>query len=459
MSEAPFTFADVCAGIGGFHVAMRHAGGRCTFYSEIDARARQVYTNSWLSDLDADSQPECAPDITAAAPTDGDVTIGASFDVLTAGFPCQTFSKSGAQRGMEEARGTIFYNIARVIEEKRPRLVMLENVRNLAGPRHTHEWEVIIRTLRDLGYKVSTTPTIFSPHLLPPSLGGTPQVRERVFILGTYVGVENSREEDPGPVVGRGVVNGWDPQRWRAEWVMSDEVSARYSSTAADQQAIEAWDAFVARYRMKHGTKLPGHPIWSDFFVPREELAARGYAAMPPWKQRFVDKNVNLYLDDRDWIDSWREEVALDTFIPSRRKLEWQAGGLESLTATAMQMRPSGIRAKAPTYLPALVAITQTSFIGPRGRRLTPMETARLQGFPDELDFGEQSDPASYKQTGNAVAVGAVWYVFRSHVERDREHLPERLVESVLNAPLNPSPGLLSEAAYEAEAENEMTPA
>ena len=85
-----------------------------------------------------------------------------------------------------------------------------------------------------------------------------------------------------------------------------------------------------------------------------------------------------------------------------------------------MHFRPSGIRAKRPTYLPALVAITQTSIIGPRERRLSPRETARLQGLPDSFVFPNQPAAATYRQMGNGVNVGAVWHVFREHVKRDQ---------------------------------------
>jgi DNA (cytosine-5)-methyltransferase 1 len=106
-----------------------------------------------------------------------------------------------------------------------------------------------------------------------------------------------------------------------------------------------------------------------------------------------------------------------------------------------MHFRPSGIRAKAPSYLPALVAITQTSIIGSRERRLSPKEAARLQGLPDWFDFGDQRAGVTYRQLGNGVSVGAVWHVLRAHVERDQEVLKwtqPALLKAVLGAPDSP---------------------
>src|SRR3954447_2540624 len=185
--SAPFTFVDLFAGIGGFHAALSAFGGKCVYAVEKDPAAAAVYERNWgmpaLGDIVAD--------------TEGEMLVP-EHDVLAAGFPCQPFSKSGFQRGMEETRGTLFFNICKILEARRPAVVLLENVRNIAGPRHTHEWKVIIRSLRELGYQVSSQPIVFSPHLLPPDRGGRPQVRERVFIMGTYVGTERSRVDvDP----------------------------------------------------------------------------------------------------------------------------------------------------------------------------------------------------------------------------------------------------------------------
>src|SRR4029078_3813651 len=84
-----------------------------------------------------------------------------------------------------------------------------------------------------------------------------------------------------------------------------------------------------------------------------------------------------------------------------------------------MHLRPSGLRVKRATYVPALVAITQTSILGDRRRRLSPREAARLQGLPEWFDFGGQPDAATYKQMGNGVNVGAAYHVFREHVLAD----------------------------------------
>jgi len=402
-----FTFVDLFAGIGGFHAAMTDLGGECVFASEIDESARAIYERNW--------EMEVAGNI---VPLTEDRVKVPKHDVLCAGFPCQPFSKSGKQLGMEEARGTLFWNIARVIERRQPRLVLLENVRNIAGPRHRHEWDVIIRTLRRLGYAVSTTPLVFSPHWLPPDHGGTPQVRERVFIVGWRVGsAEAHRLAEIAPVVDRGPVEGWDPLDWDIERDLPLEDDAtieglnRYRLSTEEEHWIEVWNDFL-EYVCVDCERLPGFPMWAD------EL--RGLPVVPPgtplWKRDFLIKNSTFYSEHQSQIDAWKaRHDNLVALPPSRRKLEWQAQDEErNLRRCVLHFRPSGIRAKRGTYLPALVAITQTSVIGSRGRRITPREAARLQGFPDWFDFTGQSDATTYKQLGNAVAVGAVKHVFSS---------------------------------------------
>jgi DNA (cytosine-5)-methyltransferase 1 len=342
-------------------------------------------------------------------------------DVLAAGFPCQPFSKSGFQRGMDEARGTLFWNICRILEEHRPSLVLLENVRNIAGPRHAHEWDVIIRSLRDLGYQVSSTPAVFSPHLLPPDLGGRPQIRERVFIVGTYVGDETAHDEVE-PIVSNRPLPGWDPQQWslRDEILQAeDEIAdrANYELTDTEQHWVHVWSEFVRRLRELGVPKLPGFPVWVDAFVHEDDLFIP--EDTPRWKANFLRKNAEFYTQYRGVLDPWLEEFnGLADLPASRRKFEWQAQGASSLEECIMHFRPSGIRAKRATYVPALVAITQTSILGSPLRRLTPREAARLQGLPDTYEFPGQTDALTYKQMGNGVNVGVAYHVLRSQMAR-----------------------------------------
>lgn len=404
---AKFTFVDLFAGIGGFHAALSEMGGECVYASEIDEAAAKIYQHNWGIVPDGDIVPATTERMEVP-----------EHDVLCAGFPCQPFSKSGFQRGMDEARGTLFWNICRVLEERRPSLVVLENVRNIAGPRHRHEWDVIIRSLRGLGYRISSTPAVFSPHLLPPWLGGRPQVRERVFIVGEFVGDERSGE-DVDPIVTNRPIGGWDPQKWVLADYLEDELEiadrANYELSSAEQRWVAIWSEFVVRLRSAGVEKLPGFPVWVDAFTPIDSLLID--PGTPGWKANFLRKNAEFYSEHRAVLDAWLSDFdGLAELPPSRRKFEWQAQDAASLADCIMHFRPSGIRAKKPTYVPALVAITQTTILGTPLRRITPREAARLQGLPDSFEFPGQPDTLTYKQLGNGVNVGVVSHVVREQM-------------------------------------------
>jgi DNA (cytosine-5)-methyltransferase 1 len=431
-----FTFIDLFAGIGGFHGALSALGGKAVYASEIDKDAVRIYEHNW----------KLLPD--------GDITVAANentmlvpdHEVLTGGFPCQPFSKSGKQKGMDETRGTLFWNIAKIIEKRKPKLVLLENVRNLAGPRHTHEWEVIIETLRDLGYRVSSSPLVVSPHRIRPEFGGRPQVRERIFIGATYAG-ENSKEsrEEPGQLNLDSITDGWNIQDWDlAEHLPLEPAKTKglekFALTKTEIRWIDAWNDFVlSMLKELDGKPLPGFPIWADEWVSTKDLVIP--LNTPGWKANFLQKNSEFYTNHKktldDWLKRWNH---LEDFPPSRRKFEWQAQDSKSLWHCIMHFRPSGIRAKKPTYVPALVAITQTTILGPQRRRISVREGARLQGLPESFDFADQPDSASYKQLGNGVNMSAVYHVMRALVERDIDLLSKSpaLVKAIQQSPNNP---------------------
>ncbi|HET7385094.1 MAG TPA: DNA (cytosine-5-)-methyltransferase [Nocardioidaceae bacterium] len=408
-----FDFVDYFAGLGGFHAALGGLGGRAVQACEIDPKVAAIYEHNW------DLKPE--KDVRELARHPDSVP---AHSVLAAGFPCQPFSKSGRQLGIAEDRGTLFRDILTILEAKRPPIVMLENVRNLAGPRQRTAWNLILHGLREAGYRVGGKPTVFSPHLLSRNSGGAPQVRDRVYILGVWVGRDRAMTEtELDPVVPHAVEDGWDVANWSIESdvLLPDPAGAdrqRYVLAADEVAWIDTWNELLA---MLGGVKLPGFPMWEFAWHYRRP---NGYSEMPDWKQRFIEQNRDFYLEHRDVIDAWRSrkrDVPLSDFPPSRRKLEWQAGSAErDLWKHLTQLRPSGIRVKRATYAPALVAMSQTPIFGPRRRRLTPLETAKLQGFdPDTFSFADQPDSASYKQMGNAVNVGVVRYVFRAFVEQN----------------------------------------
>jgi len=432
-----FTFIDLFAGIGGFHAALSAMGGKCVYAVEIDPAAAAVYDRNWginpLGDITKDANDE--------------VVNVPEHDILCAGFPCQPFSKSGAQRGMEETRGTLYWNILRIIQERRPAIVLLENVRNLAGPRHRHEWQVIIETLRAEGYRVSDSPSVFSPHLMPRESGGRPQVRERVFITASRLPEGRGLEAVAKPAVVNRPISGWDPQTWdlESDLPLEDDHNVQGCDlTDAERLWIDAWDDFVQlMWEKRGGRRLPGFPIWADEWVERKKLKPARLMNEAKWKADFLVKNAEFYTAHKDVLDQWTKRwgIYTDLFPPSRRKLEWQAQDTPRLWDAVMHFRPSGIRAKAPSYLPALVAITQTSVIGSRERRLSPREAARLQGLPDWFDFGDQRSGVTYRQLGNGVSVGAVWHVLQAHVERDQDVLKwtkPSILKAVLGAPDSP---------------------
>ncbi|MGC4175344.1 DNA (cytosine-5-)-methyltransferase [Demequina sp.] len=446
MSDAPaFSYADLFAGVGGFAAVLRAMGGEHAYAVEIDNAAAAIYADNWGHDPLGDITKD-ANDTTMNVP---------AHDIIAGGFPCQPFSKSGAQRGMDEVRGTLFFHIEKAIRAHKPTMVLLENVRNLAGPRHTHEWDVIIHHLRDAGYQVSSTPAIFSPHKIAPDFGGAPQVRERVFITATLVPEGMVADPEPEPVA--------LPDRvlMHHEWDLfenlpiDDETDVPGTEISDDERAwINHWELMVQVMRQWRAAqskatgeslrRLPGFPMWTDAWVAQSKRAALLKDA-PAWKADFLRKNFDLYdaLNGLDsvWMRGWLRTMR--RFPESRRKLEWQAQDTASLWDCVISFRPSGLRAKRPTHLPALVAITQTPVLGPLKRKLSPREAARLQGLPDTYDFGEQRDALTYKQMGNGVNTGVVWNVLKAHCERDKDLLlatgrGRAIYEAVTEAPDNP---------------------
>ena len=157
------TFIDLFAGLGGFRLALESLGASCVYSNEWDKFAQTVYRDNF-GDL-----PE--GDITQV-----DETTIPDHDILCAGFPCQAFSISGKQRGFEDSRGTLFFDVARIVKCKRPQVVFMENVKNFATHDNGHTLEVVQSTMEELGYT-------FFYQVLNAVDYGVPQKRERIYMV------------------------------------------------------------------------------------------------------------------------------------------------------------------------------------------------------------------------------------------------------------------------------------
>ena len=377
--ETKFKFIDLFSGIGGFHQAMEQLGGECVLASEIDAYAIETYMQNYkidsaknIRDINNEDIPE--------------------HEVLCAGFPCQTFSKAGKQMGFnDETKGTLFFEIERILKEKHPKYIILENVRNLVSHDNGKTFKIIKEHLKQCGYRLTESPLILSPHQF-----GIPQLRERIIIPGVY---DPKHTDEPIEIVFNDLMNKNDVDFYS---IIEEDADERFNITEYEETVLNAWDEFYKGIDVE----IIGFPIWADYFKKRASQD------MPIWKQDFIKKNNELYKRNKDFIDSWLKKYNnLKDFVPTHRKFEWQCGKtVDTIWEALIQFRPSGIRVKTPKCFPALVAMVQIPIIGRYKRRLSIREAARLQSFPDVF-LPNSNDQQAYKQFGNAVNVTVIYKV------------------------------------------------
>lgn len=157
------TFIDLFAGLGGFRLALESLGAKCIYSNEWDISVQKVY-NSNFGDT-----PE--GDITKV--DEKNIPV---HDILCAGFPCQAFSISGKQRGFQDSRGTLFFDVARIVKEKKPKVVFMENVKNFATHDDGKTLQIVKSTMEELGYT-------FHQKVLNSVNFGIPQKRERIYMV------------------------------------------------------------------------------------------------------------------------------------------------------------------------------------------------------------------------------------------------------------------------------------
>ncbi len=440
-SEDRVRFVDLFAGIGGFHRAALRVlpDAFCELAVEWDAACRAVYEEAFpQTPLVGDVR-----EITRFTLEDGGMRAATpaeirsrvpDHDILFAGFPCQPFSKGGDQLGLvEQTQGTLFHEVLRIMDACRPQVVLLENVANLVHHDEGRTWAVIIENLRALDYSIDTDPLVLSPHHLTVRAGGAPQNRPRVYIVAADLrkGLKAPRNSD--------LVSGAFRKRaadWAISSVFKDRDQVALEVDAREQAWLEAWDDFV---RLVPSDGLPGFPIWVDAWYGRMRAPVQrpgsgsslrstrsGGSTELAWWSEFVAKNRSFHAEHEALLDKWVRRHDVEAFPDSRRKFEWQARTFHptrqgrTIRDLLIQLRPSGIRVKPPTYAPALVAMAQTPIVGTgkKWRRIGPSEAAALQGITDFRPWLRAmhrqhgvTPQVAYRQLGNAVNVGVAAFV------------------------------------------------
>lgn len=178
-----FTFIDLFAGIGGFRMAFQNLGGECVFSSELDEKARKTYYANYgdvpFGDITLKSTKNNIPN---------------GFDILCAGFPCQAFSLAGKRLGFAETRGTLFFDVAEILNKYQPKAFFLENVKGLVSHDKGKTFKTILKTLDEVGYIVPP------PEIVNAMYFGVPQHRERIYIVGFRKDLGINKEDFSYPI-------------------------------------------------------------------------------------------------------------------------------------------------------------------------------------------------------------------------------------------------------------------
>lgn len=417
-------YLSLFSGIGGFEYGIQqsryHDTLECIGYSEIDSYAESIYKRHY-------PEHRAFGDITKIKTSDLP-----DFDLLVGGFPCQAFSVAGKRRGFSDTRGTLFFEIARILKDKRPRYFLLENVRGLLSHDHGKTFKTILAVLSDLGYDVTWEVYNSKNH-------GVPQNRERIYIKGY------SRDRCGDEILSQGRANNENATKigyWYkngANKKILDTGSICGTLTASGRNGGANTMIYLNRI-MKKGNVNPNGKSQSgnvydtkglsptlcntDYKAPVKVLEEKNIMKVgnfsssdhhgknvysseglaPTLCSGSLAKNGLNIIEDNDegWVDKDHQFYHVD--------------GKRAVTVTktkdmyCINTRQGGTRLKEKKH----------NYVLEKGysvRKLTPRECERLQGFPDDWTLtgadGETiSNTQRYKTCGNAVTTTVITHIF-----------------------------------------------
>lgn len=434
-------FIDLFAGLGGFHKALTELNHTCVFASEIDPLLKELYKNNWKIEPEGDIRRIVENEIEKIP----------EHDILCAGFPCQPFSKAGKQLGRKDThRGTLFEEIVKILEFRRPKYFILENVPFIAKHDNEATWKYMKAELEKLGYTVDHFN--YSPHNF-----GIPQHRLRIFIVGSQNGLEHFTFND---------INSQKTSLIDIHQFIEEAPTLFRELSQKNIECLNLWQEFISAIPKE--TRILGSPIWGmefgatypfenpfPFQLSEDELGkykgnfgkslkglnkdeqfkllpsyARVDHEFPSWKQTYIRNSRNFYAENRKYIlDIVKKIAKLEN--QSWQKLEWNVGdGNRNIYDYILQFRASGVRVKKVDFFPSLVCTnTQIPIIGWLKRYISKEEGLKLQSL-EGIDLPD-NDNAAFRALGNAVNSKIVKMIADSLIQTETYKTNYRKCETV----------------------------
>ena len=417
-------YLDMFAGIGGFRSGLERVGGfECVGYCEIDKFAKQAYealydTSKEVYYDDATKiVPEDVPDI----------------DLIVGGFPCQSFSIAGKRRGFEDARGTMFFEIARIAAVKRPRYLLLENVPGLLSHDEGRTFAAILSALDELGYDVAW-------QVLNSADFGVAQARKRVFIIG-FLRTEcagrilSFTDANPKTLIQR------IPGKEGCRVYSPEGLSITLTGTAGGfggKSGLYEILGLPIKSLTKTGYQIavPGDSIdlaYADMNSRRGRVGHDiAHTVTPSATQGFysvkcIDMNPDPAITDLARCIAARQDNGIGLHKGEKSAALFMDKPIPVLTPAKEKVRQQGRRFKDPDEPMFTITVTDRNGVMYNGliRKLMPLECWRLQGFTDEqfnkVKATGMSNAQLYKQAGNAVTVNVIEALARFIKEIDME--------------------------------------